>query len=159
MGWRNHRKSEHAAEFVPGSSIEGGKLSRWAVAKPHLSAASSPTTSSLTLSSALSLRHACWPVAVPSRRGSVHATEPSPKRPTSSLLSPTRATHATRKFVPQRKGRGLQADPSRPTGWLQATRQTTTTATTAVFLGCRIPANPLGVMVCVCVCVYLLNCT
>ena len=95
--------------------------------------------------SALSLHH-----AGPSRRSSVHATDPSPKCPTSPK-SPTRASRAT---VPRAKGRGLQADPSRPSGWLQTTREVTTAATAAVVLCCRIPAYPPGVCVCVCVYVY-----
>ena len=53
--------------------------------------------------------------------------------------------------MPQRKARGLQTDPSRPPGWLQATREATT-ATTAVVLCCGIPAYPQGEVY---VCMYV----
>ena len=139
---------------MPGSSLDRVKLSRWVVAKPHLSATSRFVTSSLASSSSLSLRHACWTVAVPSRRGSADAIEPSPKNPTSSPYSPTRVTQPRCKFVPQRKGRGLPTDPSQPPGWVQATRGATTATTAVVRL------TPKGsVCACLCVCVYLLNCT
>ena len=59
----------------------GAKLSRWAVAKPDLPATSSSVTSSLASSSALSLRHACWTVAVPGRRGSVESPNLAQKVP------------------------------------------------------------------------------
>ena len=62
----------------------GGQAVEMGCRQAGPSATSSSVTSSLASSSALSLRHACWIVAVPSRRGSVDATEPSPKSPTSS---------------------------------------------------------------------------
>ena len=151
------KTKKNAAGFVPEASLEGDKLSRWVVAKPYLSATSSSTTSSPASSSSLSLHHACWPVDVPCRRSSVHATEHSPNSPTSIPYSPTRATQATREFLPQRKERGLKNDPPRPPGWLQATRETSSAYTAVVFC-CGIPAYPSGVSLCVYVRVYVYVC-
>ena len=57
-------KQKNAAGFVPESSMDGAKLSRWVVVKPYISATSSSVLSSPAFSSALSLYHDCWLVVV-----------------------------------------------------------------------------------------------
>ena len=80
MGWHKSSqivgKQKNVVGFIPESSMDGAKLPRCAVAKPYFFAISSSASSS-----ALLLYHDFLPVAILSRLGSVHATEPSPKVP------------------------------------------------------------------------------
>ena len=85
------------------------------------------------------LAHCC-----PEQEGLGPCHRPQPKKS-------TRATQATRKFVPHGKGSGLRADPSRPSQWSVATQEATT-ATVAVVLRCEIPTHPVRECVCLCLC-------